>query len=88
MLGELCYQGDYGPVPFGETDIRVMSSSLHAELQRVDDPHEFATAFVSWASKAPEGSRMDLWVAYNAVDWWVATGSLKGMVYERFEGNG
>lgn len=88
MLGELCYQGDHGPVPFRETDIRVMSSSLHVEMQRVNDPHEFATAFVDWAASAPDGSRMDLWTVYNAVDWWVTTGSLKDMNYERFDDNG
>jgi hypothetical protein len=70
-----------------DDDIRCLSSSLYHELVRVNDPHEFATAFVNWRVRAPEGATIDLFSAYKAVDWWRAYGTLATLPYERL-GNG
>lgn len=65
-------------------DIRVMCGSLYQELLRINDPHEFATAFVNWRESAPPNIRVDMWSAYNAFDYWRAYGSLDKLPYERF----
>lgn len=69
-------------------DIRSLGTSLYHEMLVVDDPHEFATAFVNWRENAPHGTEIDMWSAFNAVDYWRAYGTLDRLPYERLGDNG
>lgn len=69
-------------------DIKCLGTSLYQEMLVVEDPHEFATAFVNWRENAPPNTEINMWSAFNAVDYWRAYGTLDRLPYERLGGNG